>query len=247
TLSMEYVDRLEIISLTKSGRLYPSSNQMRFNVRKDRSNKRGQYFTFFHELGHAIDYNYGVDHGKNGHFSSAYKTGGKTLAGHMHADVRRTLQTELLQELQEDAYKDWNGLEVNSAVHNIIESFVYNGPKDIHLTEEQQALSDTVKNKLSNELYNDIDHNVSDIYGGVTINEVVGKWSHSDKDYWIDLDTGQRITEPSGEGFASYFGTMMLKKDTLRKDQIESLETYVPSSHTHMEKMIEEMGKSENP
>src|SRR5699024_3640236 len=112
--------------------------------------------------------------------------------------------------------------------------------------EEQQALSDTVKNKLSDALYNDIDHNASDIYGGVTINEVVGKWSHSMKSYWIDLDSGERIRQPSGEGFASYFGTMILKKGTLRNDQIESLETYVPSSHTHMEKMIDAMGKSED-
>lgn len=246
TIAMEYVDRLEIVSTTESGVFYPSTNEMRFDVAKDRKNKRGQYFTFFHELGHAIDYNYGVEHGMDGYFSSVYKTGGKTLAGHMHADVKHRLQLELHEELMKKPYEKWSGFEKNIAIARVVDAFVYDGPKDIDLTEKQEVLYDKVQKKVSSELYTDVDHNVSDIYGGVTINEVVGKWSHPKREYWIDTSDGERIREPSGEGFASYFGTLMIGKGTFRSEQIESLEMYIPSSHAHMDKMFEEMKKGED-
>jgi hypothetical protein len=245
TLTLHYLDRFEITSTTDSGVFYPSDNAITFNVEDDRVNDRGAYFTFFHEMGHAIDYYSGVDQGMDGYFTDSFTMDGNNLADEMYNDVENRVRMELEAELSQGAYQDLNEEDKTSMVNNIADAFIYRGPSDFNLTSEEEALYDTIQEEMSNELRSDAHHNASDIYGGATVNEIIGKWGHHDSSYWIDGD-GERVREPNLEGFASYYGSIMLKDSEFRDEQLESVGEYLPESREFMDEIFESMNEGVN-
>lgn len=90
------------------------------------------------------------------------------------------------------------------------------------------------------------DHNASDVYGGVTLNQIKGKWGHHKNSYWIHTDSLERKREPNREGFASYYGSMMLENGDFRDKQIASLDEYLPNSKENMEEIFEQMNEGGN-
>jgi len=245
TLTLHYLDRFEITSTTDSGVFYPSDNAITFNVEEDRVNDRGAYFTFFHEMGHAIDYYSGVDQGMDGYFTESFTIDGNNLADEMYNDVENRVRMELEAELSKEAYQDLNAEDKTKMVDNITDTFIYRGPSDFDLTGEEEELYDTIQEEMSNELRSDAHHNASDIYGGATVNEIIGKWGHHDSSYWIDGD-GERVREPNLEGFASYYGSIMLKDSEFRDEQLESVDGYLPESREFMDEIFESMNEGAN-
>lgn len=244
TLSMQYLDQFEIGSTTESGVFYASDNALHFNVSEDRENVRGAYFTFFHELGHAIDYYHGTENGDT-FFSDSFESEGMTLTEHMHDDVENRIRQELNGALNEPAYNDLSLNEKEQMMNRIVDEMVYTGPSNTTLTNSEEELYSIVQEKLSEELKPDEHNNTSDVYGGVTVNEVVGKWGHHNVDYWIDEDTGERINEPNKEGFASYYSSIMIEDSEIRDQELASVKEYLPESKVHMDEMFESMGEGE--
>jgi len=80
----------------------------------------------------------------------------------------------------------------------------------------------------------------------VTVNEIVGKWGHHNKGYWIDKESEERINNPDKEGFASYYGTIMLEESNFRDLQLNSMKEFLPDAREHMEEMFGSMNEGEN-
>lgn len=254
TLAMKYLDRMELILVEvdpdkKSQPSYfmHSDNTITYVYERDRTNDRGVYFTFFHELGHAIDYNYGVDKDMDDFYSNVYQTNGKTLAEHMHGDVENRIRTELRNELNKAEYDEINVSDKKKMINNIVKVAIHKGPSsDIDLTNAEDDLFGTIQTQISGELYADEHHNVSDVYGGVTLNEILGRWGHHELDYWINEDTRERTNEPNKEGFASYYGSIMIEDGEFRDEQIESVNEYLPNSKLHMDEMFDKINEGVN-
>ncbi|SDZ53181.1 LXG domain of WXG superfamily protein [Evansella caseinilytica] len=243
TLAMKYLDEVKIASLEGEKSFFlDSDNSITYIVERDRTNARGAYFTFFHELGHAIDYNYAKEIGMDGFFSNNYRSNGNTLAEYMHGDVKNKIQFALKDEINKEVYDDIDMKAKTKMINNITESFIYTGPEDNELTSTETDLYNIIQTKLSQDLHPDEHHNASDVYGGVTLNEIVGKWGHHKESYWIDLDTGERTNEPDKEGFASYYGSIMIQDSV----QIESVTDYLPNSKKHMNNMFKSMNEGVN-
>ncbi|GAA0306459.1 hypothetical protein GGQ92_001804 [Gracilibacillus halotolerans] len=51
----------------------------------------------------------------------------------------------------------------------------------------------------------------------------------------------EKEREPNKEGFASYYGTIMLEEGDHRNDQLQSHKDYLPTSTEHMDAMFESM------
>ncbi len=245
SLALQYLHRLEIIDIDASkGRFFHKTNEMQFNVAKDRNGDKGSYMTFFHELGHAIDYNVGVDRGEDWFFSESHVWNNGTLSDHMFKDVRSRIQTEVAKEMDQSKYNDLSIIERAFMMNNIMEKVIYTGPSDVELTNAEEEIFDTVTSKLSTELRPDEDHAASDVFGGVTLNEIKGKWAHHDLEYWVD-ENEERIRGPNREGFANYFGTMMLEDGNFKETKLNSFEEHLSISKEHMDEIIKEMAGEE--
>ncbi|MCR6111558.1 hypothetical protein HXA35_14510 [Bacillus sp. A301a_S52] len=243
TLTMKYLDEVKIASLEGEKSFFSATdNSITYSVESDRTNTRGAYFTFFHELGHAIDYNYAKEIGMDGFFSNNYSSNGNTLAEYMHSDVKNKIELALKDELNKKAYDDIDMEAKTKMINNVAEFFIYTGPKDNNLTSAERDLYKLIKVKLSKDLRPDEHHNASDVYGGVTLNQIKGKWAHHNDNYWIDEETGERTNEPDKEGFASYYGSIMIQDSK----HIESVTDYLPNSKKHMNSMFKSMNEGEN-
>jgi hypothetical protein len=247
TITLEYLDEFEISSTTESGVFSPSDNTIKFNLEEDRENPRGVYFTLFHEIGHAVDYYHGADQGMDGYFTDSFTIDDKDLTYHMYYDVDNRVRMELEAELDKAEYQDLDEEEKTNMVDNVADDFIYTGLWDASssLTSEEEDLYEIVQEQISDELYADEHNAASDVYGGVTLNEIVGKWGHHEYDYWVD-SLGWRIREPNKEGFAHYYGNMMIENGELRDEKMESVDEYLPESREFMDEIFDSMNEGVN-
>lgn len=244
TMSLKYLDEVTIANPEADGGAFyrSSDNSITMgSISEDRTNARGPYFTFFHELGHAIDYNHGVENGMDGFYSNHYTSNGNTLANYMRDDVSNRVQSEINLRLEDSKYDHLSSVEKQSIVNNITEEFIYDGPSNVSLTAEEETLYGEVQTQISNELQADEHNNASDVYGGVTVNEIVGKWGHHDNSYWIDENSEERVNEPNKEGFASYYAVYMLENSEFKDQQLDSVGEFLPNSKKHMDEMLNNM------
>lgn len=139
TITFQYMDQLKVIpeeidpnKKSQPSYFTPNKNTITYVYENGRTNARGLYFTFFHELGHAIDYNYGIDEGKGGYYTDYNKRNRNTLAGHMHKDVGNRIREELGKELEKTEYSDMNYYIKSIMINNITDTFIYKGPSDVY-------------------------------------------------------------------------------------------------------------------
>src|SRR5699024_3632927 len=157
SLAMDYLDRFEIISTTKNGGFYSSDDTMRFNVREDRKNERGAYFTFFHVLGHAMDYYNGKDKadehlfstighgfqdfiGTAPYYSEQFETNENTLAEYMHEDVENRIRIEFNDKVTELGYDNLSSEEKEIMINNISEAMIFKDSSYTFLSEEEEEI-----------------------------------------------------------------------------------------------------------
>ena len=77
------------ISGSDTGYFTPGKNTINVNMPEEPGNPRGPYVTFFHESGHAIDYNYEDD---GSYFSMTYRNAdGQSLQDVLYGTFRKML------------------------------------------------------------------------------------------------------------------------------------------------------------
>lgn len=240
TLAMKYLDRFKIESLNESGVFSPSENIIKINIIEDRNNPRGSYYTFFHEIAHAIDYYAGIDYGFEGYFSDTFAVDGKTLNNYIYDDVRNHFIKEINQLLQSEKYLHLKIEERMRVINHVTENLM-NQNKDFNkLTKLERELVNELRQIYRNRLWGPENNVASDIYGGVTNNVITGQYGHKSS-YWFDGNV--RIREPNREAFAEYFGRIMVPDGESRDKGIESIGEYLPKSKSFIEDLFVEIRK----
>src|SRR5699024_7740893 len=204
----------------KSGRFYPSDDAVRFNIAEDREDSRGEYYTFFHEIGHAIDYYYGVDNRENSldgikevfgnysYFSGNFEVDGKSLNDHIYQDAENNFRTELKKELQSQEYNHLSIEEKKEMTDNVTEKLMNQDRNNRKSTNEEKSLQQEIVLLLKEELEGPDHNTVSDNYGGVTNRVIEGSYYH-EEDYGINK-WGVRKREPNREAFGEYYCRIMV-------------------------------------
>lgn len=241
TLAVKYLDKFKIIATNEGGVFDPNFNTLTFDVSEDRNNERGQYYTFFHEVGHAIDYYYGIENGFEGYYSDSHTMDGKTLTKQMYEDAETHFRTELQTELKLSNYDDLNHEQKTKMINNIANNLLNHNKYYTKLSEEERALQATLRDTFKTKLCGPDHNTASDVYGGITNFTIKGSYGHQNNEYYWINENGERTTEPNYEGFAEYYGRIMTPDGEKKDAGIESIEHFLPESKIHMDKMFKSM------
>ena len=121
----------------------------------------------------------------------------------------------------------------------IKEDFYSHLEKDVNDEIKRRAYGiseDTAKKFLKMDLRKEPDYiaPVSDLYGGVTNNEVVGRWSHSTR-YWNRKDRKAEVCSEAWADILQSYG---------QKEQIELMNKYLPSSKKYVEEYVKSLNEA---
>ncbi len=248
SLCLEYMDEFEITDVEKNGVFTGESGilfwhqdaSLVFNINEDRTDSRGQYYTFFHEMGHAIGYFYGKENGTGDYYSTTFKTNGKTLSEYNILDVENNIKSNLEIMLSSEEYKDLSDSEKQKVINNISQNILQQDKNYDNLTSIEQNLQDNLKLHYAEEFAGADPESPSDIYGGVTNYTIKGDYGHqNDPYYWFDKN-GNVVRTTNKESFAEFFGRKLTTGDT-SVNGLESIDIYLPESSEHMEAMLKSM------
>ncbi len=257
-LCLKYMDEFEIVSINESGVFNSGKNTLIFDVLEDRTNPRGKYYTFFHEMGHAIDYYYAEDNRNffenlfsGAFFSDNFKYDGKSLSEYNVLDVSNNLKKTMADILKADDFKNLSDKEKKQMINNVTNNLLNQNNNYPDLSRTEKKIQDLLEIEYeNNKLSGAENESASDIYGGVT-NLTIDKnsnYGHHDDDmdfstgtYWYD-GKGNIIRETNKESFAEYFGRKMVA-DPEHSAGLGSMDTYLPESKECLDKMLEEMGR----
>jgi len=216
TILFHYLPEIEIASLNepkpyyKAGKIYVnlvSNNGL--------ENPRGAYFTFFHEVGHAVDYAMKQD----GVFDRA-NSGLQDIARN---DVNNYID-ELLIKL------DITGDDYTAIYDSILNNDTSNLKIGQH--KKYQDVMNTYNQALKKINPSPAKYNVvTDVYGGYTNNALKTGYGHGD-DYW----TG---TAQSSELYAHYFAT----NTTQAQPQMEAFNVFFTESTEFLDSKMEKIAK----
>lgn len=242
TLCLKYMGEFEIADINTGGVFSSSKNTLVFNVVEDRTNPRGAYYTFFHEMGHAIDYYYAQENGgKSGEFfSDNFTYNGKTLTEHNYQDVANNMEKSMQDILAGDDYNHLTDKEKQQIIKNVNNNLLNQNRHEDSLSDIESDIQDALITEYQNKLHGPANNTASDIYGGVTDNTVKGDYGHKDG-YWFDSD-GNVIRNPNKECFAGYFGRKMVGEPA-QTNGLDSIDKYLSESTECMEATIDEMGR----
>lgn len=223
---------------------------------------KGAYNTFFHECGHAIDYN--ID-GKT-FFSNTYNNGSNydIIAG----DVYTHIETEIKDYINNKVASGVANAASYQAcsVENIIDCIKNGGDTSI-LSASELKVYNNVKNSIESglnvaSLSHQYENNagilqgtlymagISDVYNGVTNNVIAGGRGHWNKEttgphkgeynYWYNPETGERTGNHEVELWAHYFSFEV----TGDQEAITAMNQYFPTAMQQYDDMTNDMKES---
>ena len=202
------------------------------------------YSVFFHEIGHMIDYF--LIEGNLTYFTNKESPSSKQLFDSLRLDVQR----QLINLAMELGYEFTIARELAS---NIMSgNKVVDARRLTPMERQQLALQNAMNARLKgganpnfdapNKTINNMNY-VSDVYGGMTNNAVVGEWGHrpdpndtSWYDYWFDENMNPTHMQQL-ELFAGNFSAGMRKDD----DALANQNHYFPSGSAVLGDIINDM------
>jgi hypothetical protein len=126
TLCLRYLDQFTIANTGVRGTFNPNNDTLVFNLAQDKTNPRGYYYTFFHELGHAIDWYYGLEQGYSGFYSDTCTNNGKTLMETNYDDVRSGLTARAYFLVLDAAYASLSPVQRTTIATHVIDNYWFN-------------------------------------------------------------------------------------------------------------------------
>lgn len=208
---------------------------------------KGAYNTFFHECGHAIDYQLG----EGGFYTVSYDNGSN------YEIIAKDVYDNIEQQIE--AYgKEQEIIITNETKEKIIESIKEGDTSLLNQSQEkiykvvirrmEIALSKTsTLHKYETEggllLRTKAAAGISDVYGGITNNIVMGDRGHFPKnngepfEYWYYAETGEKTGAQEKEMWAHYF-SFEICGDT---EAIDMMEEYLPETMQQYDRMVQDM------
>lgn len=223
-----YLEQLEgyhlgNISGKDTGYFSPSDNSVNVDMPNEPKNPRGPYTTFFHECGHAIDYNYNDD---GNYFSVTYRNeNGQSLMDMIYADVRNNV-TQTINRYTSDPTMQQHLLDYIMGAKSVSED---------SLTNTERALLRQIQSQYKNDMAGALNEAASDVYGGVTSNIISGSYGHWDDSYWYQ--NGNPTNAQCMELWAEYYSYCMTGNET----SMASLREYFPQASAYLDEMAASM------
>lgn len=266
TLGLKYLDRFEIVIITpeireekdtdSNGFFSHSDDAIYLEIGELRKDKRGNYYTYFHEVAHAFDYYYAQDNedllkemvidtdkefDESTFFTDVFIIGEKVLTDHMYEDAGNHFRMELSKGLESSEYDHLNSEEKQDMIDHVVENLLAQNTLHRNLTVDEKQLQSIIEDLYEKDLLHGPDNNTaSDVYGGVTNKVIEGNYNHEDG-YWLNED-GTRKRDPNREGFAEYYARIMAP-DGDEKPGINSIDEFLPISKYYMDEIFELMGR----
>lgn len=224
-----YLNELESYTIGNTsgedtGYFTTGNNTINVDMPAEESNPRGPYTTFFHESGHAIDYNYEND---GSFYSMTYRNEeGLSLQDVIYEDVRNDISATIA-----------NYTTDKESQERLLAYIMGAGQVDINtLSKTEKKLLENIQNYYSNEMYGAMNEACSDVYGGVTNNIVHGSYGHWSDTYWYDSD-GNATYKQSRELWAEYYSYCM----TGNEEAMENLREHFPNASKFLDEMAASM------
>lgn len=211
-----------------------NTNLINVDMSEEPNNPRGPYVTFFHESGHAIDYNYNND---GNYYSMTYRNAeGKSLQDVIYEDVKNNIQESVSNYVSDEA--------TNKRIVDYLMG-ARTIPED-SLTNTERAIVSQIQSDYITKLNTAVNEAPSDVFGGVTNNLIIGDYGHRPDesegetydtyDYWYDT-SGNATYAQSRELWAEYYSYCA----TGDIDNLEALSKYFPKSKAFLDEMSESM------
>jgi len=252
-LFFAFADKINITCINSPAFFYPPDStlpcgtkaltpQIHFNVGTDRNNPRGPFASFFHEIGHMIDWYSGQG---ESFFTSSVSPDSQRLYDSLRMDVRNQLHIVANDILSSDLFNMpanmsrtveafYNQMR-NQAIENIME-----GKRVEAATNEIERLQLAIQDMMADVLHgSNINSmvNVWDISAGITNNAIHVPYTARDKkDFWFDENNNPTGAQQQ-EFFATQFRNAMLNDDASRANQ----EEFFGRSTGIMDEMIRDM------
>lgn len=223
------IGKFDIGSTNTDGAYYsPGSRTVNYDSDSFENDPRGPYTTFFHETGHGIDdrANLTNEGGADTENFTVYsdKLNKKiTLREAIEYDVYYNKDNPHSMTSIAERIKSEGGSGKNGNTDNVIRA-LKNGSPD-GLSKEDRKLYNAVKNDFNKNVPNTEAYEaVSDVYGGMSGNELRNGYGH-DKDYWNDPNSA------GSELWAEYFSYNMAGDE----ENLNNLNNYFPEASKVLE------------
>lgn len=211
------------VSGSDTGVFRPFDNTINVDMIKEPTNPRGPYTTFFHESGHALDYNFYND---GNYYSLTYRNSdGQSLQDVIFEDVRNDIRQTIAKYTSDEKMQE-----------NLLNYLISGKNNRGDLTKTEEKILENVLKAYKKDITGMEKEAYSDIYGGATDNAIVGNYSHTQKNYWYDED-GNATGAQAVELWAEYYSYCM----TDNEEALENLREHFPNAAKFLDEMAESM------
>lgn len=212
------------VSGSDTGFFRPFDNTINVDMIAEPTNPRGPYTTFFHESGHALDYNFYND---GNFYSLTYRNSeGKSLMDVIYEDVRNDIRKTIARYTKD-----------NNTQENLLNYIMGAGSIDVNtLSEKEKQLLQYIQAYYKKDMHGAQNESCSDVYGGVTNNIISGEYGHWSDSYWYDRK-GNPTGSQAKELWAEYYSYCM----TGNEEALENLREHFPNAAEFLDEMAESM------
>lgn len=211
------------VSGADTGVFRPFDNTINVDMIKEPTNPRGPYTTFFHESGHALDYNFYND---GNYYSLTYRNSdGQSLQDVIFEDVRNDIRQTIAKYTSDEKMQE-----------NLLNYLISGENNRGDLTKTEEKILENVLKVYKKDITGMEKEAYSDIYGGVTDNAIVGNYSHTQEHYWYD-ENGNATGAQAVELWAEYYSYRM----TDNEEALENLREHFPNAAKFLDEMAESM------
>ncbi len=211
------------VSGSDTGFFRPFDNTINVDMIAEPTNPRGPYTTFFHESGHALDYNFYND---GNFYSLTYRNAeGKSLQDVIFEDVRNDIRQTIAKYTSDEKIQE-----------NLLNYLISGKNNRGALTKKEEKIFENVLKAYKKDIAGMEKEAYSDIYGGVTDNAIVGNYIHTKENYWYD-ENGNATGAQAKELWAEYYSYCM----TGNEEALENLREHFPNAAEFLDEMAESM------
>lgn len=211
------------VSGSDTGFFRPFDNTINVDMIAEPTNPRGPYTTFFHESGHALDYNFYND---GNFYSLTYRNAeGKSLQDVIFEDVRNDIRQTIAKYTSDEKIQE-----------NLLNYLISGKNNRGALTKKEEKILENVLKAYKKDIAGMEKEAYSDIYGGVTDNAIVGNYIHTKENYWYD-ENGNATGAQVKELWAEYYSYCM----TGNEEALENLREHFPNAAEFLDEMAESM------